>query len=326
MTSRVPGTLWKERRVGRLREGLVGGLVGGRRRRSGRGRPGTGGAVGEAPPVFVGGTGRSGTTIVAELIAQSRRYALVPIEIHFHAQPGGLADVLEGRTGVEEFRREVLERWHYRKPNNSGPRGLQVIAEEQAVRDALARFGKARRRHRSAAAGALLHELLDPVAREQGKPGWVEMSPPTLRVVDTLGRAMPHAKFVHMVRDGRDVASSVVRRRWGPNDLRSALAWWEEEITSLFAAQQRLPSDRVLTVGLEDLVVHRREESLRRLTTYLGIEQEEALRTFFDHEMLPESARTGRWRRGLSESEAREIDEAYARARSRLEEAGYPLP
>ena len=41
------------------------------------------------PLVFVGGTGRSGTTIVAQLIGHSAAYELGPIEVRFHTDRHG---------------------------------------------------------------------------------------------------------------------------------------------------------------------------------------------------------------------------------------------
>lgn len=281
---------------------------------------------GSAPPVFVGGTGRSGTTIMAELIARSSRYALIPIEIQFHAAPRGLAELLQGRVDVGEFRREILERWYYREPNKNGMRGLHAIAAGHAVEAALARCVASYEKRPEQAAATLLHELLDPVAEAQGKAGWVEMSPPSIRVADTLGRAMPDAKFIHAVRDGRDVASSVANLRWGPNDFWSALSWWEEELLAMFKAQHKLPESQILTLGLEDLVVHRRRESYERLQSFLGLDDEPAMRAFFDTEMVPERARVGRWRRDLDDDQAREVEAAYQQARSRFEAAGFPLP
>jgi cytidylate kinase len=49
-------------------------------------------------PIFVGGTGRSGTTIVARLLAEQPGYMLIPIELRVHAAPGGLSDLLERRA------------------------------------------------------------------------------------------------------------------------------------------------------------------------------------------------------------------------------------
>jgi hypothetical protein len=68
--------------------------------------------LGASPPlVFVGGTGRSGTHVIAELLDRHPRYASVPIEARFHAKPRGFPDLLAGAVGPEEFLRKLRRFW-----------------------------------------------------------------------------------------------------------------------------------------------------------------------------------------------------------------------
>ncbi len=53
--------------------------------------------------VFIGGTGRSGTTVLSHLLGRHSRFCAVPIECRFHCNPKGLADVVGGRARIEEF-------------------------------------------------------------------------------------------------------------------------------------------------------------------------------------------------------------------------------
>jgi outer membrane protein assembly factor BamB len=43
-------------------------------------------------PVFVGGTGRSGTTVVGQMLGEHPEYAAVPVEVRFHTEAGGVKD------------------------------------------------------------------------------------------------------------------------------------------------------------------------------------------------------------------------------------------
>ena len=46
--------------------------------------------VGNAPPVvFVGGTGRSGTHVLARLLARHHRLFMIPVEVRFHVEERG---------------------------------------------------------------------------------------------------------------------------------------------------------------------------------------------------------------------------------------------
>ena len=53
--------------------------------------------------------------------------------------------------------------------------------------------------------------LFDWLAASAGRAGWVERSGGSLRIVARLARAFPDARFVHLVRDGRDCAVSMSR-------------------------------------------------------------------------------------------------------------------
>ena len=69
---------------------------------------------GPAELVFVGGTGRSGTHVVASLLGEHSRFASVPIECRFHCNPNGLADLVDGRTTPEEFVDKLRRFWWHR--------------------------------------------------------------------------------------------------------------------------------------------------------------------------------------------------------------------
>jgi hypothetical protein len=70
--------------------------------------------------------------------------------------------------------------------------------------------------------------------------------------VERLLGIWPHARVVILVRDGRDVALSLKRMPFGPNNAWAAAQWWARGIRAGAAAQERHP-DNVLTVRYEDL-------------------------------------------------------------------------
>src|SRR4051794_31806506 len=61
------------------------------------------------PPrvIFVGGTGRSGTHVVAKLVGRHRLYRYIPIECRFHVERGGYPDLLAGEVTSEQFVRRL---------------------------------------------------------------------------------------------------------------------------------------------------------------------------------------------------------------------------
>ena len=52
------------------------------------------------------------------------------------------------------------------------------------------------------------------MAEAQGRRRWAECTPANVFYLKQIHAAFPRARFIHMVRDGRDVALSLTRQRW----------------------------------------------------------------------------------------------------------------
>jgi hypothetical protein len=84
----------------------------------------------------------------------------------------------------------------------------------------------------------------------------VEKSPSHSRHVDLIARYLPDASFVHIIRDGRDVADSLRTAasgwgsHWAPRELKRAATIWLESVTS---ARTAAATGRYVEVRYEDL-------------------------------------------------------------------------
>ncbi|MGD2114182.1 MAG: sulfotransferase [Acidobacteriota bacterium] len=85
----------------------------------------------------------------------------------------------------------------------------------------------------------------------------LDKHPDNSRRIELIERVLPHSRFIHLIRDGRDVASSLVAasrawgRPWAPRDLPSAAARWRRDLLTARAA--RALGGRYLEVRYEDL-------------------------------------------------------------------------
>lgn len=98
---------------------------------------------------------------------------------------------------------------------------------------------------------------------------WVDHTPNNIRHICDLLELCPDAKFIHLVRDGRAIAASVLPLDWGPNDVLSAGKWWVDQVGHGCAAELRFP-DRVVRVRYEDLVSDP-EMTLGRICEFVGL-------------------------------------------------------
>ncbi len=280
--------------------------------------------------VFVGGTGRSGTHILGSLLGRHSRYRNVPIESRFHCNKKGFPDLLEGRVTLHGFLDKLRNFWWHRVRVDGQPRGLYNVVRHKTFESAVEEFEPAFGRDPVAACRALFIDLLWPMADADGKPGLVEMSSHNIRQAPTLRRLFPEARFVHTVRDGRDAASSVATKTWGPDNVIDGIDWWADRLRRIDVgvrgeedgADYSLPAERLHVVVLDDLVHVDREAAYASLLGFLGVEDEAAIRGFFDGEMSPSTAHKGRWAEGLGPIARRRVLRRYERTLEQLRAEG----
>lgn len=126
---------------------------------------------------------------------------------------------------------------------------------------------------------ALLRDLVVGTYAELGrlKPGAtivVDKNPPHTLHVPLIRRLLPGARFVHLVRDGRDVAASLVAahagwgRYWAPARVVDAAAVWRRHV---LAARQVPRDDGLLEVRYEQLRADG-PAVLRRVFAFAGVD------------------------------------------------------
>lgn len=289
-----------------------------------------------SPLVFVGGTGRSGTHLVAKLIGRHAEFHNLPIECRFHADPGGFPDLLAGRTSKERFLRRLRGFWWHRYRSGGRPpdilprlalgrepRGLHKIVPRERFDAATERFADGYDADPEAACRRLFTELLAPLAEEAGKPGLVEMTCDNAAAAPALARIFPEARFVHVVRDGRDASASRVRQGRGllyPRTRAQGVRWWEGRVRRIEQGLAELPEERVLTLSLDWLVQRPpNRRGYRLLRRFLGLEKQKTADTLFKRKISPERANVGRWKRGLSERAAERVRRSYEESLARIE-------
>ncbi len=271
--------------------------------------------------VFVGGTGRSGTHILGRLLGSHAHFADVPIESRFHCNKRGIGDLLEGRVTLTAFMDKLRGFWWHRVRVDDQPRGLYNLMRQADFDTAADRFERGYHDEPVTACRRLFDDLLWPVAALQGKPGLVEMSSHNIKEAQTLRRLFPAARHVHTVRDGRDAASSVTTKTWGPERIVPAIDWWADRLRAIDAgvrgdtdgSSHTLGPGELHTVVLDDLVGGDRESAYGALLGFCGVADDAGARAFFDGEMGAGAAHRGRWSRGLGPLAAARVRRKYER-------------
>ena len=127
---------------------------------------------------------------------------------------------------------------------------------------------------------------------------------------------VPEARFIHMIRDGRAVANSMLRVRFGPRTTHHAARKWVFEVAFNFAVQQiKNQPERFFNIWYEEFII-KSEDSLQAICQFIGIPYEPALtekqgyavpvNNARSHRLVgqpPDPARISSWQRELSTAE-----------------------
>ena len=136
----------------------------------------------------------------------------------------------------------------------------------------------------------------------------------------------PEARFIHVVRDGRDVAASRVgQARWlaYPRTMHQGLEWWESRIRRIEDGIRAVGRDRVHEVSLDDLVSgNRRKRTYRKMRQFAGLRNEDAMLGYFSRRVKVRNAHAERWREDVPARHHADVDARYDEILDRLEADG----
>jgi hypothetical protein len=127
--------------------------------------------------------------------------------------------------------------------------------------------------------------LFKTFAASYGKTRWGDKTPGYVRHIRSVAQLLPEAHFVHIIRDGRDVALSWLDVPFGPETITDAASRWRKDVRVGRRAGRRHADDRYLEVRYENLV-ERPERVLRRICEFAELP--------FDQGMLDYTARADR--------------------------------
>lgn len=205
-------------------------------------------------PFFVVGVDRSGTTLLRVMLDRHPDLAIPP-ESHFIPRMW-VRRRRYGRRGriddLEQFLDDLAGDSYFREW------GLSVDAVRQELRHA-ARPDFA----------VVLDAIFRAYARTCGKPRWGDKTPDYIKHLPLLGLLFPSARFIHMVRDGRDVALSMLDLHRLHRHSATVGLIWARRVRRGRVEGERLGPSRYIEIRYEDLV-REPEAELIRICAFLG--------------------------------------------------------
>jgi len=217
-------------------------------------------------PIFVVGVPRSGTTLLAAMLAAHSRLSCGPETRFFHflgkTDPGQLCEAQlwpEKAVGFL-FSTKLVD--------------IPVPKHYSLTREQIYAYLK----ERPTTVPVILSSLTEQYMYREGKCRWVEKSPEHLMYIHDIRRYFPQSPIIRIMRDPRDVALSLVKAPWAPPNFLEALMFWRkyDEHSAMFFQQDH----NCYTIYYENLVAAT-ERELGRLCSFIGEE--------YEHQMLDTS-------------------------------------
>lgn len=289
----------------------------------------------ETPPAapFVVGVNRSGTTLL-RLMLDSHPQLTIPPETHFVPEMIRLA------------RRENTTRKRLLRAATSHPRWGDFGLDSEELLHRLQRL-------KPLTPATAIRTFYGMYAEKEGKPRWGDKTPRYMRAMPRIERALPEARFIHLIRDGRDVALSQAERalEGTPPSLTEVAERWQRRIST--AREHSGELNDYLEIRYEDLVAEP-AETLTRICGFIDLPFDPAMLDYHQraatrlvemdrdlgngdgpirtgearlagHSMTtepPTTERSGRWRREMSAADVAVFEDV---AGGLLAELGYEL-
>lgn len=297
-------------------------------------------------PLFSGGSGRSGTTVIVNLLkSHPEIHVSLPREIKYLTSRYGLVDLNFGRSMrlEEDFRgmrnnflasankrignrKEVVflsylkSKWWSEEGKKGKPRGLVQGVTEEQLAEISSRFRSTYEKNLLSASRELFYDLSSCQFKKDTVRYFADSTPVNTMQAHLIYQLFPNALFLNMIRDGRDVAYSVSKENWGPRDPFKALKWWGNRVLVSHQSLSQLPDEQHLVIRLEELISSDREAQYLKILNFLDISDHLSMREFFNVEMRPEKMSQGEWKQKVSDPIA--FDREYDKVRSKLKQQG----
>jgi hypothetical protein len=212
------------------------------------------------PPLFVVGCGRSGTTVL-RLMLNAHPDLAIPPEAQFIERLAARRDryvAPDGGFAADGFLVDLLTDRRFKEWGVADADVCERIPASGAT------------------FAGIITAAFESYAAAHGKLRWGDKTPDHVRYMSLLGGLWPEGKFVHLIRDGRDVAGSLAHTPFGPKTVLEQARYWAKRVRAGRRAGAALGPSRYLEVRYESLVGDL-EAELRRICSFAGLTFEPAM-------------------------------------------------
>jgi hypothetical protein len=227
------------------------------------------------PFVFIVGCARSGTTLLHRIVDAHPQIAVSP-EIHWIAnfKKEGAGATVNGIV-TKEILYSLLEHKRFPLLGVSRQEFESLLGSDEMLSNA-----------------GFLARIFELYGQVKHKPLVGNKTPSFVLRIPALHQLWPKARFVHLIRDGRDVCLSVMNWKkagrivgryptWTEDSVSTIALWWKQKVRLGREAGSQLGSELYYEIRYEDLTADP-ERECRALCGFLGVPFSEAMLRFHE--------------------------------------------
>jgi hypothetical protein len=217
-------------------------------------------------PFFVIGSDRSGTTML-RLMLNEHPELNVPRETWFIIE---LMDSVPIESRLEEKEKEKV---HEIIVNH--PRWKDLELDSTELKEIFQGLNKPYLRE-------IINKIYEALANRAGKTRWGDKTPEYIKEVHRLNILFPGAKFIHVIRDGRDVCISLMQKRWRGTMAQNIARYWVEYVGKGIKDGRNLQQGKYMEITYEDMVSNTKK-ALIKICEFLEVEYSPCMLKFYEN-------------------------------------------
>ncbi len=226
------------------------------------------------PPIFMFGFERSGTTLLSMVVGAHPDIA-VPFSVagmwfKYYKELGDYK-YLNTEQNIEKLTDDILsdERIKFWDIHISRDEVLSKITAPDYA--------------------GIVHAFHEIYAAKKEKYFWANLDIATLDSMDIVNEWFPTCKFIHLVRDGRDIALSHQTMPYGYANVLDTAENWKSRVSANVKMGKMISRNRYKILRFEDLIINP-DETLEDLCRFIGVKYSEDMQNFYKmvDEKVPE--------------------------------------
>ncbi|WP_372972228.1 sulfotransferase family protein [Marinobacter sp.] len=257
----------------------------------------------EYKQIFIIGAPRSGTTFLASLLDKTA-YGQ-PVETHFITKYYKKLDSYGDISNFDNFR-SLVEDILNERPVQQWGLSLNVkefyrsFSEEFGYKD-------------------IVNKILS-LQKKDGNPySWGDKTPHYIGDLEILLALFPHARYIYIVRDGRDVALSLLEKSWGPSNVYECARYWAKLNNKTDLINKLMDNGQLYSLTYESLLDETKSH-IRSIYDFLGEQVSE--QEVDDLSSSVKNKNYGKWKTKMKKGDIRTFE---AEAGGELSRLGYEV-